>query len=248
MESSKKIINYLQVTEPFSFLKGEDILWLADRLHEVFYPAGTIIFSEGDRGDKCYFIESGEVDVLYHRNGEDKHIATLSTHDIFGEIALLADSTRCVTIKVLKDCHLLELDRDDFNKLLHHSKEAFKAISDLVKDRNRPFVLRNVQTFHQQTPEGEVINVVNNQKLKTFLHLDDKGWVVWQHINGTNSLNKIYQAYQKEFKTEETEFVTDLLAELFRLGFIGFIFPEHAGITDEERLSFWQRLMKKIEI
>lgn len=48
----------------FSGLSREDIDKVIGKMEECSFSAGTIIFSQGDRGDTFYFIESGAVQVL----------------------------------------------------------------------------------------------------------------------------------------------------------------------------------------
>jgi CRP-like cAMP-binding protein len=48
----------------FSGLSREDIAKILGRLEEKFFPAGTTILSQGDKGDSFYIIQSGAVQVV----------------------------------------------------------------------------------------------------------------------------------------------------------------------------------------
>ncbi|MCU1361752.1 MAG: hypothetical protein JWN99_3041 [Ilumatobacteraceae bacterium] len=76
----------------------------------VTVPAGRPVFSEGDRGDGFFVIESGSVDVTIRGD----LIRTLSAGDSFGEIALLRDLPRTATITATSDLVARVIDRQQF--------------------------------------------------------------------------------------------------------------------------------------
>ena len=48
----------------FSGLSREDIAKILGKLEEKSFNAGTTIFSQGDKGDSFYLIQSGAVQVV----------------------------------------------------------------------------------------------------------------------------------------------------------------------------------------
>ena len=48
----------------FSNLPPAEIATLAASLTEARYPAGTVLFFEGDCGDTFYIVVDGEIDIL----------------------------------------------------------------------------------------------------------------------------------------------------------------------------------------
>ncbi len=86
-----------------------------DRLtDEVSVAAGRTIMAEGELGQEFALILSGEADVI--RDG--KVVATLSTGDYFGEVALLDSVARTASVVARTDMELEVLDRRGFNTLL----------------------------------------------------------------------------------------------------------------------------------
>ena len=67
---------------------------LARGLEVVTVPAGQVVFSQGDLGDRYYVIESGEVEVV----GDGVVVTTLGPGAGFGEVALLRDSRRTASV------------------------------------------------------------------------------------------------------------------------------------------------------
>lgn len=238
-----KILNFLKELEPFTELPLEDIQWLAKRIKQVSLPAGKIVFHQGDPGDQCYFIESGEVGVIYtDENNISTNLATLSTQDIFGEIAILTNSARTATVKAITDCRLFVLNRDDFHHILNRFDDASRKMHFVMKLRNRPYITDSIEVYQQETPEGEKLNIIKNTKQKKYYRLTPQSWFIWQQINGAHSLRVIYESYKREFKTSNIDFVKETLSDLYRLGFIGFTFKHHY-----QKTSSWRRLFNKLK-
>lgn len=71
---------------------------------------GHVVFSAGDHGSAFYVIERGAVEVRDH----DAVVRTLTVGGGFGEIALLSEVRRTMTVVAVEHTVLLEIDRDDF--------------------------------------------------------------------------------------------------------------------------------------
>jgi voltage-gated potassium channel len=97
----------------------------------VFVPS-DVIFSEGDKGNKMYFINQGTVEVSQKDQGT---ITTLSDGDFFGEISLLKDTKRNATISAVDYCDLYSLDKKSFNEVVSHFPEFEKKIKAMVTER-----------------------------------------------------------------------------------------------------------------
>lgn len=80
---------------------------------------GDIIFSQGDKSDgTMYFIFSGELSIMKHRNGSEHEIGTLRAGDFFGEMAIISPVPRAATILVKSESSKLgALSKESFMKL-----------------------------------------------------------------------------------------------------------------------------------
>jgi len=83
---------------------------LARGLVPVTIEAGEVVIREGDRGDRFYVVESGEIEVTK----DGRHVASLGPGDFVGEIALLRDVPRTATVTATAATVLQSLDRDHF--------------------------------------------------------------------------------------------------------------------------------------
>ncbi|KAG2467651.1 RPGF3 factor, partial [Polypterus senegalus] len=85
-------------------------------IFESHAKAGTVLFSQGDKGTSWYIIWKGSVNVVTHGKGL---VTTLHEGDDFGQLALVNDSPRTASIILREDnCHFLRVDKNDFNRIL----------------------------------------------------------------------------------------------------------------------------------
>ena len=99
----------LRAVPIFAPLPAPTLEGLASRLVRLRVPAGTMLFRQGDVGDRFYIIAAGEADVAVA--GQRK---TLGSGDYFGEIALLRDLPRTATVTAQTDLELYALGREEF--------------------------------------------------------------------------------------------------------------------------------------
>ena len=83
---------------------------LAHGLHRVEVRRGEAVFEAGDRGDSFYVVADGNVQVL----DGDQLVRTMGHGQGFGEIALLGDTTRTMTVRAVDDVQLFGISRADF--------------------------------------------------------------------------------------------------------------------------------------
>src|SRR5712692_587688 len=103
----------------FSGLTREDIAKILGKLEEKSFYTGTTIFSQGDKGDAFYFIQSGAVQVVLESGGGRREaIAVLGPQDWFGEMALLSGEPRSATITTVKETAVWRLSREAWDELI----------------------------------------------------------------------------------------------------------------------------------
>ncbi len=99
-----------------------------------FYKKGTILFKEGEEGDKMFIIHQGKVKVFRIIKGVERVLAVLEKGDFFGEMAIFTEHPRSASIEVIEDSILIELTED---QLLEFIKEepaiALKMLTIMAK-------------------------------------------------------------------------------------------------------------------
>ena len=102
----------------------------------VEHAVGDVIFADGDPGDALYVIVSGSVRIAKAtpESVDRKTLATLREGDVFGEMALLAETTRSASAIAGTNCRLLRIGRDGFAELLESQDPvAFKVLLGLSR-------------------------------------------------------------------------------------------------------------------
>jgi CRP-like cAMP-binding protein len=105
------------------FFRGLDALELdriAARLVTRRVPAGQVVFSEGDPGDRYYLVREGQAEVSI----AGAVVRQLARGDGFGDLALLTGRPRTATVTAVTELGLAGLGRDDFIRLVRSSGET----------------------------------------------------------------------------------------------------------------------------
>lgn len=105
---------------------------LAMSLRPVEVADGEPVVSQGQRGDRYFVVDEGEVDVLV----DGEVVTRLARGEGFGEIALLRDVPRAATVVACGPVRLLALERDAFLRVVTGHAGATRA-ADRVMSRYR---------------------------------------------------------------------------------------------------------------
>jgi CRP/FNR family transcriptional regulator, cyclic AMP receptor protein len=99
------------------------------------FPKGVRVFHEGDDSDACYVVRSGDLRVTReHSDGRAIALATLSSGDFFGELAMLDGGARSASVETLSDTELLALPAIDMRRVIAaHGEIAAKLIVALTR-------------------------------------------------------------------------------------------------------------------
>ncbi len=90
------------------------------------YPAGTVMFREGELGEEMFVIQAGHIRIQKRVGGnDDRVLATLGPGEFFGEMAILNDKPRTATAVVADDspARLLVIDAHRFEQMVIHNRE-----------------------------------------------------------------------------------------------------------------------------
>ena len=80
-----------------------------------------------------YFIVKGEVQILKG----DTELVVLKESDYFGEMALLDGESRSADAIARGDCILLELNANDFDRIMYSNDKIVKGILGMLSQRLR---------------------------------------------------------------------------------------------------------------
>ena len=77
-----------------------------------------MLIREGDAAEYFYVIKDGAASVSKQLDGTESVVAYLVRGDCFGEDALLSNSTRNATVKMMQDSRLMRLSKRAFEEVL----------------------------------------------------------------------------------------------------------------------------------
>jgi len=99
----------------FNQISGRDLVAVAEVAKEVHFPTDTTFIQQGDIGTCLYLIVAGEASVRVQGVGE---VAVSKTNDLIGEMAIISRQPRSADCVAISNLTLLQIDYDDFWRLL----------------------------------------------------------------------------------------------------------------------------------
>jgi CRP-like cAMP-binding protein len=119
----------------FAGLTTDALELIANVATEESHPTGTVIFRQGELGDKLYLILEGRVRISRMVPGVgEEALAILNAGDVFGEMALLDEAPRSADARAHEGCKLLSIPRDGFEDLLFMHKDlAYEVLWNVIR-------------------------------------------------------------------------------------------------------------------
>ena len=103
----------------------------------VTFPAGTVIFEEGQPCSGMYIIQKGRV-RLYKKAGQEKvTIDVLGEGDFFGEMACLLDQPRSINAVVEEESQILFVEPGVLDELFREKSDLGIKVLDNLASRLR---------------------------------------------------------------------------------------------------------------
>jgi CRP-like cAMP-binding protein len=123
------------------------------------FPAGAVLFEEGDPGSRMYVIQSGAVRIVKRVGSREITLARLGPGEAFGEMALLEGQPRSATAVVESPARILEIDEAAFADLVRRNGEIalrlLRRLSARLRDANR-----QVRNFVSADAMGRAVEVL----------------------------------------------------------------------------------------
>ncbi|OGR85315.1 MAG: hypothetical protein A2901_04545 [Elusimicrobia bacterium RIFCSPLOWO2_01_FULL_54_10] len=138
MTKSEKLLSLLSTVDVFAGLEDHELEHLQRTAQEVSLPSDTIVFRQGDKGDKMYLVVQGIIEI-WKSEGHDmkgSRLARLKQGEIFGEMALFDKEPRSATAiaSIAREIKIWVWDEKDLIKLIHeHPSMGTKLLLNLLK-------------------------------------------------------------------------------------------------------------------
>lgn len=168
------------------------------------FPAGEVLFREGDVGSEMFVIQAGRVRVTKRIAGGELTIAMLGRGEFLGEMAILNNKPRSATATVVEDASCLVIDAKTLESMIARNAEiAMRLVKKLAARVDAADAL--VQILMHPDPKARVLLGLKRHA-ETFGQEGDDG--IWLDVTP--------QGLAREVGAEDAQ-VDDVLARLRRL-------------------------------
>lgn len=133
--NNQSIYELIRGIKFFDSVPSEMLKELAELMQHVEIPSGNYLMKQGDSADCLFILTHGRMRVTVNNSdGEENKVGEIGVGDIVGEMALLTDLPRSASVRALRDCSLIKIDRKLFEKInKEQTQAAMGIVSECVK-------------------------------------------------------------------------------------------------------------------
>lgn len=244
-ESGEKLLllRILKSQNLFSKLPIDKTQQLIKKIRKVIFPSQFVIFEKNTPADRCYILLTGKVTI--RQDKETPPIATLRSGALFGEGGLMPNGTRNASAYAEEDCELFELTQHDFLEIEGIDTHFQASYKNLRLQQCHPQQSSQVAVTTHTTNEKETMTVLTTtlNGEEEYLQLSPHELVIWQALNGTQSLKMIAQDLAKTLPLTADN-MTAWIIKAATLGFVLLPGIDIAALGNPP--SFWKKLWSSL--
>ncbi len=121
----------------FTGLSPEDLERIAEIAEEQLFLDKALLGREGEPGHALFIIASGTVEVIKQVGDAEKVLASLSSKEFVGEMAILESATRSATLRARGGVRTLVIDGEAFNTILLERPQVAVSVLQHMSARVR---------------------------------------------------------------------------------------------------------------
>jgi CRP-like cAMP-binding protein len=120
----------------FRVLSAEQQCQLIAASSRVRFGPGEAIVREGEAGDSLFLLMEGTVAVIKRgADGADLPVRELDAGEVFGEMTLFLGAPRSTTVRALRECDLLQVNRECLSQLIASNPSLLEELAEQVEER-----------------------------------------------------------------------------------------------------------------
>ncbi len=96
------------------------------------FPAGSVIFRQGETGHVAFYIEAGSVEICREVNGRPVVLDTIGAGRFFGEIALLDGGERVASAVAVEDTVCIPVTKDQLDSRIHNADPLLRILLQML--------------------------------------------------------------------------------------------------------------------
>ncbi len=125
------------------------------------FPAGSVLFEEGQPGDYMYVVQAGEVEIRRQVGETERVLAILPPGEFFGEMAILNGRPRSATAVCRTTARLLVIEGKTFEAMMRARPEIalriIKALATRLESANQ-----HIELLLLPTPNHRVVQCLRH--------------------------------------------------------------------------------------
>ncbi|MGB0695220.1 MAG: Crp/Fnr family transcriptional regulator [Rhodospirillaceae bacterium] len=106
-------------------------------LERKIYPAGQVIFRQGDPGSCAYLLRKGRVDISCVEHDRIVHLTVVEAKQIFGEMSLIDGKPRSATATTIEACEVVIVNQSAIDRQMDSMEPFMRAWIRLLSGRVR---------------------------------------------------------------------------------------------------------------
>ena len=132
--STHSLVKALRSVPDFSGLDDHTLLQIVGGSMNLFWSAGSAIFTPGTPSEALYVVLAGEVRILDPSNG-GAEVSRVGPGSSFGELSLLLAKTHSKIAEAAEDTEVLVLPRGSFEEVLAGNPELAEQFRRRIEER-----------------------------------------------------------------------------------------------------------------
>ncbi len=230
----------------FSHLTSERLHELAAQVEEVSIAAGEEIIKQGEEWDCCYWIQSGQIELLVrYAMGAEYCLGTLAATTLLGDATIVVRSSSQATVRAVDECKMLKLRHEHLVELSENKKNIATTFMSLMMEKIKP--VQNTQVTQQISlnVDGQEIVLLKNPAQDCYFKLSAQAYFVWQQFTGKYTLREITLLLADKFNIFAPDMVVALVSKLASAGMLE---NKQLNLSPArpESLSRWARIKSRI--
>jgi CRP/FNR family transcriptional regulator len=130
--------HHVQRVQLFAGLEQSEMTAIAAAARNLRKRRGEFVYIPGDRADSVYVLKKGRIKLsVLSESGKEIAIDIIQRGEMFGEFALIDESTRSNMTQALDEVAILVFDKRDFVNLLKNQSTLALNYIRMVGDRRR---------------------------------------------------------------------------------------------------------------
>nr|XP_015194556.1 PREDICTED: cGMP-dependent protein kinase 1-like isoform X3 [Lepisosteus oculatus] len=193
ISETSQIIKAIHQNDFLHRLNDDQIVMMLDCLLPAERSRGEVVIVEGCEGNTMYIVAAGELEVTQ----AGRHLRTLTSGDVFGELAILYNCKRTATVRAITDIRLWCIDRQTYRMIMTNKSKrkreqimGFLKIARTLKDLSDAQLSKIIDSMEECKFQNNEVIVREGTEGNTFYII----------LKGEVQVTKMVNGQQKEIR------------------------------------------------